>query len=625
MIKKHLIFTFILIFSIFIAQAKFISQQTALIIAKNFYYEKSNIQQKNINFSEILTDNSVKQSYYIFNLQNNSGFVIVSADDFYYPIIGYSLSGKFILENQPSQVSGWMKHYSDQINMLKTENKTITKEAALVWEKYLCNFNDFKRTPKSTNTVEPLTNNILWNQDAGWNAYCPADAAGPGGHVYAGCVATAMSIILKYWSAPILGNGSHTYTSDYGDLTADFENTTYLWTFMPEETYSMHSALLMYHCGVAVDMMYSPAGSGAYSFNVPAAFTNYFKCKTTADYISKSSYNATTWANMIKTELNASRPVYYSGRNDANEGHAFVCDGYDESGFFHINYGWSGSNNGFYNIESSESFDFSYSQSAVVGIEPINANYPASPDNFDASLDMSTPNKVNLSWDALNDPNLTGYMLYKDDQVIEYNLPVAQTSYTFNFIPDGKYYFGVSAIYSDAVSLCAADFLDVKSTFTIKIHVLNSNGQPFWPPASVTFEGITKNTDFGGMAQFNDIPFKANAPYHVVRNELSADGTLNVNEDQTVDVYLGGSIIEDNIKKNIYIYPNPCKLAFTVKNLVPTKKTEIFLFDISGKLILEKQLQSSEEIITIHDIDSGLYLLKIISDKDVTVKQLIIN
>ncbi|MFK5854837.1 MAG: C10 family peptidase, partial [Bacteroidota bacterium] len=217
-----------------------------------------------------------------------------------------------------------------------------------------------------------------WNQDNPYNAMCPEDASGPGGRVYVGCVATAMAEIMHYWRFPLTGEGSNSYYHyPYGTISANFGDAEYDWNGMTDEIsnkFIWEIAEIGFHAGVAVEMMYAGDGSGAYSQDVPAAMRNHFRFQSSVQYLSKSSYTTSTWENMMQTELDNFRPIYYSGRTTDNSGHAFVCDAYQGMNYYHFNFGWSGSSNGYYSLQSVGGFHVS--QAMIRNIYPGDAAYP---------------------------------------------------------------------------------------------------------------------------------------------------------------------------------------------------------------------------------------------------------
>ena len=128
---------------------------------------------------------------------------------------------------------------------------------------------------------------------------CPEDAGGPGGHVWSGCVATAMSQVMYYYRWPETGEGEHCYyPSGYPQQCADFANTTYGWTEMLNSATFKDTAMAMiqWHAGIAVDMMYGAGGSGAYSDDAAAALRNNFKYNSNTTLVYKSDYSESQWA-----------------------------------------------------------------------------------------------------------------------------------------------------------------------------------------------------------------------------------------------------------------------------------------------------------------------------------------
>jgi photosystem II stability/assembly factor-like uncharacterized protein len=185
---------------------------------------------------------------------------------------------------------------------------------------------------------------------------------------------------MKFHNYPSQGVGSHTYIDPtYGSQTANFGNTTYNWSSMPNNVSSSNTAVatLMYHVGVSVNMHYSTSGSGAFSTDVPYAFMNYFNYHPGAMIQFKNNFqNVEDFKNLIRADLDQALPVYYSGSNPT-EGHAFVCDGYHISdGTFHFNWGWSGSCNGWYligNLNPGGSL-FNDDNAIVIHIKPYDPN-----------------------------------------------------------------------------------------------------------------------------------------------------------------------------------------------------------------------------------------------------------
>ena len=376
---KRFLFLISLVLAFCFADANNVDQNTAKEIGKNFMRVSANMNIPDTEDLQLVTTyntNDDEVAFYIFNSSN--GFVIVSAVDYAIPILGYSDEGRFDTGNVPIQMEEYLQGFVEQIQYGKDINLTADEETALQWE--LVKTTGRINNEKSTNAVAPLLATI-WDQSQYYNNMCPADANGPGGHVYAGCVATAMGQVMKYWDYPTTGNGSHSYTpSGYSQQTANFGATTYEWANMPNELSSSSTttqinavAKLLWHCGVAVDMMYSPDGSGAYDSDALNAFINYFRYSSDLFGAYKNNYTNTAWFAMMKTYLDQGKPIYYSGRTpDNSAGHAFVCDGYNSSNQLHFNWGWSGWYNNYFALGALTpgSHNYSYSNFACLNIHP---------------------------------------------------------------------------------------------------------------------------------------------------------------------------------------------------------------------------------------------------------------
>jgi len=375
----------ILLFCVFYisVNAQNINKETALTVAQNFLLENSqNIKTKtnNFNFEEIEFDFSNKkqinsnkeQAFYILNVKNGNSFVIVSASKKVSPILAYSFNNNFKAKDMPLSLKEWLQRYEYQINKVKKLNISVSQKIKTEWNKYdVENFVSAKKN--QTKAVASLLT-TTWNQGVYYNADCPeCSSGGSGGRVWAGCVATAYAQVMKYYSYPANGEGEHSYThSVYGYQYADFENTTYDWASMPNSISSDNAniAQLLYHCGVAVNMNYSPSGSGASGGSARTSMVKYFKYSSNSLYTSKYNYTEENWKKLLRREIDLGRPMYYVGRGSG--GHAFNCDGYNDTEMFHFNWGWGGLYNGYFLIDdlTPGSHNYSNSQAALVGSIP---------------------------------------------------------------------------------------------------------------------------------------------------------------------------------------------------------------------------------------------------------------
>jgi hypothetical protein len=341
--------------------AKEVSKEVAVEYAARFM-AKSTI--KSIVSSDIQIFQADSAIYtYVVNFRPE-GWALLSADDRAPAIIAYSEEGTFDIigvKNVPFYF--WFQNYADQIKNILCSKQTET-HASWADESY------YSRS-KSIQAVEPLIP-VKWNQGKGFNDYCPSDVNGPGGHAYAGCVAVAMAQCMSVYKHPTIGSGSHSYShSQYGSQYVDFSKAEYKWDSMEVSSANKHVAKLLYHLGVSVNMNYGADGSGAYSTNVPTAIKTYFDYTNQAKYLKKSSYTDDEWVNILITELQNGRPIYYSGDNGSS-GHAFNIDGVNSSGLFHLNWGYSGSYNGYYSLTNLTpgATNYNSNQEAVIYFSP---------------------------------------------------------------------------------------------------------------------------------------------------------------------------------------------------------------------------------------------------------------
>ncbi|NOR45689.1 MAG: T9SS type A sorting domain-containing protein, partial [Candidatus Delongbacteria bacterium] len=311
---------------------------------------------------------------FVFNMDN--GFVLVAGDDASKPVLGYSFDQNFVYSDEKPNIKYWIDLY--RTNMQDIRDNQLGNEITLIkWENILDE--NFSVDLKNTKAVAPLMS-TTWNQSPIYNDYCPLDG---GSLSVVGCVATAMSQIMKYHSYPLHGDGQHSYNELGQTLSVDYFFSTYNWNDMPNSISSGSTpsqkhevAQISYHAGVAVEMMYGADGSGAYSTDVPYALKTYFKYNAGVAHYSRSAFNTTQWKNMIIENLDRALPIYYSGQSDAG-GHAFVCDGYQDTEYYHFNWGWGGSSDGYFTLDDVNGF--SDYQAIVKDIQPDSVDLTVDP------------------------------------------------------------------------------------------------------------------------------------------------------------------------------------------------------------------------------------------------------
>ncbi len=376
MIKK-LLSTLLLTGTLLSVHSTPVDLNTAASVGGNFMKQRmqqfTTSTQVNTDIAEIIPLSSTPSLAFAINFKNG-GFVLISGDNAAKPVLGYSYEGSFNTTNIPDEVQAWMQVYYNKIQDIRENIIEATPEIQQEWDNLIIGTSG----ERENREVTPLLY-TTWDQGARYNNLCPADPLGPGGHVWSGCVATAMSQIINYWRYPLQGTGSHGYYSDYGYLSVNFGASTYDYNQMnyninAEQNYEM--AEIQYHCGVAVDMMYSPNGSGAYSDDAANALKNYFGYSQNLSLEYKDDYSEAEWANLLMSNLDNGWPMYYHGFGSG--GHAFNVDGYQGTDYFHFNWGWSGSYNGYFYLSNLNpgGNDFTWGQGAIVNFYPSETNYP---------------------------------------------------------------------------------------------------------------------------------------------------------------------------------------------------------------------------------------------------------
>lgn len=356
---------------------------------------KQDTSVKPLTLAHTFKDIQLRPTLYIYNV-TGGGIVVAPTDDNIAPVLGYMKDGIFSIEECPDALLYLLEEYSHAIAYATTPQRI--NDISISHPSSCRRIASVQKAPKKT--VEPLLKNIKWNQSTPYNNLCPTYSyQGKSYHCPTGCVATAIGQIMYYHKWPAKGTGSKSYKyllTDYsGNQTTKTASTTfsshsYAWNSMLDQyegsTYTQAQgnavATLLYDIGVSVEMQYGAQGSGAMSAMIPDALTQYFGYANTVDMLYRSIYTATEWDNILKTELSNDRPLYLSGANDEG-GHAFVCDGYNEDGYYHINWGWNGLSNGYFLISSLDPDQqgvggsyagYNIALDAIIGIQPPSEN-----------------------------------------------------------------------------------------------------------------------------------------------------------------------------------------------------------------------------------------------------------
>lgn len=326
-------------------------------------------------------------AFYVFNRGEDGGFIIISAEDRTRTVLGYSDHGHFDEASMPDNMREWLEGYSRAIHyaagLPERSGKQLRKSRL--------------ETKGAYTPVAPICQ-TKWGQADPYNLSCPEKN---GERCVTGCVATAAAQIMAFHRWPNQGQGSHSYTWQRGEgdnvpLSVDFSSATYNWSLIDNE-YSVASeqshreevAKLMYHCGVACEMVYGLSGEGgswAYYYKMMHAFLDNFRYDAGLRILRKDYMGEQAFLDSVYLDLQKGWPVYFSGQTITNSGHAFVCDGIDQDGLVHINWGWYGSYDTYFPVSALDpedqgigGSDYAYTERVVAykNIHPRTTDIPS--------------------------------------------------------------------------------------------------------------------------------------------------------------------------------------------------------------------------------------------------------
>ncbi|MGN0230326.1 MAG: C10 family peptidase [Muribaculaceae bacterium] len=349
---KKFVFVLLALAIILPLSAKQIGENEAINIAGQFARQHSRLASLSDNAAPELAYtafSSQGNNFYVYNLAKG-GFVIVSADDCVEQVLGYSESGHFDIATAPENMQYLLREYQNEINYA-IEHQTLQLPASNM-------LLPVESSGEAGQAVAPLVS-TKWNQSDPYNKLCPMYDADR--RCVTGCAATAAAQILNYFEWPATGLGSNSYTCTINEtatsLSLDFTQTTFDWANMLDiynesatDEQNTAVATLMYNVGVAFNMNYG-LSSGSTTQAAYRAFVNNFNYDRSLKYAARANHSLTEWNKMVYNELANRRPVFYAGYNSSS-GHAFVCDGYSSDNFFHINWGWGGTSDGYFKLSA---------------------------------------------------------------------------------------------------------------------------------------------------------------------------------------------------------------------------------------------------------------------------------
>lgn len=325
-----------------------------------------------LSYTSPLPGDETKAGCYFF--KSSEGFMVASADDRAVPVLAYGTDTTFDPDNMSPELKWWLSEYGRE--MVEVPDSPYQDEGI-------------------TDPKEPIAPmcKTKWNQFGPYYDMCSKAYGEP---VVTGCVATALAQVMKYHNWPPTGEGERTYTSAGKEFSFDYSTADFKWNLMldsywakaPEDTKEA-VAELMYACGVAVGMHYHPGGSGADPAVMCGTLPEYLKYDRSIYNAQRMYYGIQDWTDLIYNQLKTVGPVQYSGYVSSGGGHSFVCDGYDQNGYFHFNWGWGGASDGYYLLTSLSPTHrgvgpaearggFNFNQDAVINIFPAGST-PSTP------------------------------------------------------------------------------------------------------------------------------------------------------------------------------------------------------------------------------------------------------
>ena len=435
--KKRILSMLVLALTCITLYARPVDQETAKRLGQSFV--KANFeftrQSSDLNLVYTAYSDRGEACFYIYNV-GDTGFVILAADDNYRPIIGYSTENTF----NPDDMAPAMVDFLEVVRQGVTMASLVSSPSVSVAADWNMLIECGRLVSRHGGREDQYLVQTKWNQNYPYNYFCPEGEGGPGGHCYAGCVATAAAQLMKYWDHPLHGQGSHTYTPEdhpeYGPLTVNFGEATYDWDNMPVSISSGSPqvqieavAQLIYHVGVSVDMNYRPTSSGAVTGKLCQTMPSYFFYTDRMANLYREDYTHEEYMELLIDAIDMGWPMVHRGG-----GHAYVVDGYNDNDMVHINWGWSGSSDSWFNIDEhgytdGESVIYNYVPAAVY------AATASAPTNMDVIAATDGSLSASLTW---KNPTLTltnASLVSIDQIVVERN---GQVIYTEDNVTPGE-------------------------------------------------------------------------------------------------------------------------------------------------------------------------------------------
>ena len=360
-------------------------------------------------YTELNTAHADQALFYIFNTDDS--YIIVAGDDRAQDVLAYG-DTPFDVNDIPDGMRYWLDCYKQELEYLQNHPDLVVEKTS-------------RRAPaRQGESVQPLLT-ALWGQGGPYNYQCPTSN---GQRCVTGCPATSLTMVFYYWKYPTgptpvvpgyVTSSLHLYLPDLPSTTFDWDNMLDVYRGGYSSAQANAVAALMRYVGQAEEMDYTPEASGSYGENILET-VKFFGYDQDAQLVYKTRWNGTEnytneeWAQIMQDELFAGRPMVmcaYANSMTGLSGHAFNVDGYDgEQDMYHVNWGWNGSSNGYFVLNSfrGSSMTFNMVQQLIIGIEPpatgpkIKVSSPRV--KLSSFVDCKTSSSLTIKGALLNSP-----------------------------------------------------------------------------------------------------------------------------------------------------------------------------------------------------------------------------
>lgn len=601
--------------------------QNAALYAYSYF---SNTDARSLSVKEVLSETNGKSTYYyVFNL-NPTGFVIMSNNYKFTPVLGFCDHTTFNPKTVPPALQFLLDEFKSHMDIVKNDNVVLTSDSKNEWDFYI---NYPSHAGERSYTAGEYLLSTTWDQGAGYNQAVPSPA-NTGCHPYVGCVGVAIGQILKYWGCQVFPDSTVSYTP-YGynsPLVVKYWQQDYDWDAMSNTVADSYNSVLLYHAAASALTQFScTSGSGSADFLASRAFVNYWGFAT-GGLQAKINYNLPVWIDKLKADIDAGRPINYFGTTTTDMGHAWVIDGYDGI-TFHCNWGYGGDYNGFFPLACLDpgplSPDFSSNQRAILNIRPIlnscnEFNGPEAICSSPTSYSISIPQKASVSWSC--SPNLKVLNGYTDPgmfYLLPFNPGISNSGYVRVDIYNSHHILNRYIMKNIWIS---KPYFYLVNQPTVPV---NSFGTSTVIYNYSIYQGIS-NYSWSRTGAIAQIVYGAQ-PMAVFKTSTSAGtGTISATQTNACGSYTASSTI--NVVANLAIYPNPANTFLNIEMIENEESEspveniqEIQLFDLMMNQKKNTRLNGSFTSIDVSDLDPNVYILRVITDNNIYDEKIIVS